>query len=185
MTPLTSLWLPILLSAVLVFVASSVIHMLLPYHRNDFRPVPDEERVQADLRRAGLAPGEYAIPYAGSPKAMSDPAFLARTEAGPSALLTILRPGGPALGRTLALWFLYVLVVSVVAGYVAGRALGPFAPYGEVFRFAGTAAIAAYALGIWQQTIWFGKPWTTSLKASFDGVVYALITAGVFGWLWG
>lgn len=185
MTPLTSLWLPILLASVLVFAASSVIHMLLPYHRGDFRPVPDEDRVMADLRRAGLAPGEYALPHAGSPKQMQDAAFQEKLKAGPHALLTVLPAGGPSMARLLGLWFAYIVVVSVVAAYVAGRALGPFAPYLDVFRFAGSAAFAAYALWPWPQAIWYGKPVRNALKSSFDGVVYALLTAGVFGWLWG
>ena len=50
MVPLTSLWLPILLSAVVVFAASSIIHMVLPYHRNDFKKLPDEEGFLAALR---------------------------------------------------------------------------------------------------------------------------------------
>jgi hypothetical protein len=185
MVPLASLWLPILLAAVLVFAASSIIHMVLPYHRNDFRPVPDEDRLMADLRRSALAPGEYAVPRAASAKAMSDPAFQAKLAEGPSALIAILPPGGPQMGKTLGLWFAYTLVVSAFAGYVASRAAGPFADYLEVFRFAGSAAFAAYVLGPWQQSIWYGRPWSTTLKSTFDGIVYALLTGGVFGWLWG
>jgi hypothetical protein len=185
MTPLPSLWLPILAAAVVVFAASSVIHMLLPYHRNDFRSVPDEDRLQAGLREAGLEPGQYMVPRAATPKEMSDPAYQARSKAGPTALLTILPAGGSSMGRALGLWFAYVVAVSVVAAYVAGRSLEPSAPYLEVFRFAGTAAFAAYALGPWPESIWYGRPLSTTLRNTFDGVVYALLTAGVFGWLWG
>ncbi len=37
MVSLMSLWIPILVSAVIVFVLSSIIHMVLPYHRTDLR----------------------------------------------------------------------------------------------------------------------------------------------------
>jgi hypothetical protein len=103
---------------------------------------------------------------------------------GPVAVVTIRPAGPPFMGKALILWFLLAVVVSLVAGYVAGRALSPGADYLEVFRFVGTTALAGYVFGTWQQSIWFGRPWSTTLKTSFDGVVYALLTAGIFGWLW-
>ena len=76
MVPVMSLWAPILLSAVLVFVASAVIHMILPYHRSDYRKVPSEDAVMESLRRLGVPPGNYVMPHARSPKDMKDPAFI-------------------------------------------------------------------------------------------------------------
>jgi hypothetical protein len=184
MTPLTILWLPIIISAVGVFIASSLIHMVLKYHQNDFRRVPSEDQLIEDLRRANLAPGEYAVPHAATPRDMDDPAYIEKATRGPVALLTVVPNGKPSMTKPLALWFLFSLIVSLTAGYVAGRALAPGAEYLEVFRFVGTTALAAYVFGLWQQSIWFGRPWSTTLKSSFDGVVYALLTAGVFGWLW-
>ena len=46
MVSISALWLPILLSAVIVFVASSIIHMVLPVHRGDYRKLPEEDRVR-------------------------------------------------------------------------------------------------------------------------------------------
>lgn len=184
MTPLSALWMPVVLSAVLVFIASSVAHMVLRYHQTDFRRIPSEDQVLEQLREAGLAPGEYAAPHAASPKDMNDPAFVEKMKRGPVALLTILPGGPPSMTRPLALWFLLSLIISLTAGYVAARALGPRADYLDVFRFVGTTAFAGYVYGLWQQSIWYGRPWRTTLKSSFDGLVYALLTAGVFGWLW-
>jgi hypothetical protein len=186
MVPLTELWLPILTSAALVFVVSSIIHMVLPYHRTDYARVGDEEQMRDDLRRASLAPGQYAVPHAATPKDLSSPEYAAKLEQGPVAFMTVLPNGKPFMGKSLGLWFLYSVIVSVVAGYVASRALPlpAVTTYGDVFRFVGTAAFAGYVLGGWQESIWFGRPWGTTLKSSMDGLIYALLTAGVFGWLW-
>lgn len=184
MVPLTQLLLPILISAALVFVVSSIIHMVLPYHRTDFAPVPDEDRLMDDLRAAGLTPGDYVVPHVRTPAELSSPEYLAKRERGPVAFITVVPSGKTGMGGTLAAWFLYAVIVSLVAGYVAGRALPPGAPYGEVFRFVGTTALAGYVFALWQQSIWYGRPWSSTLKSSFDGLVYALLTAGVFGWLW-
>jgi hypothetical protein len=182
MVPILSLWLPILAAAVLVFVASSVIHMLLKYHANDYAQVPNEVVVAESLRP--LAPGQYVLPYAGSMKAMSEPAFVEKQARGPVALLTIKRPGPPDMVRSLALWFVFSVIVSIFVAYITGRALGPGADYLAVFRFAGTSAFLAYAVGTWSESIWFARPWSTTLKNTIDGVIYAAVTAGAFGWLW-
>ncbi len=123
MVSLTALWLPILLSAVIVFIASSIIHMVLPYHRSDYRQLPDEDKLLATLRAAGLKPGLYHFPFC-TRKDMT------------------------------------------------------------VFHVAGTAAFLAYCLGPLVNGIWKGQPWSVVLKESFDGLIYSLLTAGTFGWLW-
>ena len=64
MVPITALWLPILLSAVIVFIVSALIHMALPIHKSDYRKLPDEERVLDALRSAGVTPGRrYHFPF--------------------------------------------------------------------------------------------------------------------------
>ena len=115
---------------------------------------------------------------------MRSPEFLAKREKGPIMMMTVLRPGPPTMGKQLALWFLYSLLVSLFGGYVAGISLGPDASYLAVFRIVGTVTFAAYALGLWQNSIWFGKAWSITLKSTFDGLIYALVTGGSFGWLW-
>jgi hypothetical protein len=184
MVSLLSLGLPILLSAVIVFVASSVIHMVLPIHRNDLQRVPREDDLREALARAGLAPGDYAIPHAGSPAGMKDPTFIEKMTSGPVAFLTVAPSGPPSMGMNLALWFGYLLVVSVCAAYVAGRALPPGAHYLQVFRFAGCAAFLAYSMSLPQNSIWWKRNWSMTLKTMLDGLIYAGLTAGTFGWLW-
>ncbi len=184
MVTIPELWVPILLSAVLVFLASSVIHMFLGYHSGDQAAVPSEDQVRAALRTASIPPGDYAIPRAGSMKEMSDPDFIAKQEEGPVALLTVLPRGPIRMGPLLGKWFGFLVVVGLVVAYLSGRVLGPEAAYLDVFRVAGTVAFAAYALGEWPQSIWFGRKWSTTLKNTLDGFIYAFLTAGVFGWLW-
>lgn len=184
MVTIPELWIPVVLAAVLVFVASSIIHMLLGYHAGDYEPVPSEEAVRTVLRQASIPPGDYAIPRAGSMKEMGEPAFIAKQEEGPVLVMTVLPNGPIRLGPLLAKWFAFLLGVSVIVAYLAGRTVGPGADYLQVFRVAGTVAFVAYGVGSWPQSIWYGKKWSTTLKDTFDGFVYALLTAGVFGWLW-
>lgn len=184
MVPLMSLWMPILVSAVIVFVASSIIHMVLPYHRNDLRKVPKEEDVMDALRRFNIPPGDYAVPHAGSPEGMKKPEFVAKMKKGPIVLMTIAAGGPPSMGTSLLLWFLYAVLVSVFAAYVAGRAVAPGAHYLAVFRLVGCTAFMGYSLALLQNSIWYKRNWGTTLKSVFDGLVYGLLTAGTFGWLW-
>jgi hypothetical protein len=184
MVPATSLWLPILLSAVIVFVASSVMHMVLRYHRADYARLPAEEEILAAMRTAGVPPGDYLFPWAGSPAAMKDPAYVEKRKRGPTGLLTVMQGGMPSMAPYLAKWFVYCIVVSLFAAYIAGRALGPGVPYLSVFRFVGSTAFVGYSLALWQNSIWYGRKWSTTLKSNFDGLIYGLLTAGVFGWLW-
>ncbi len=184
MVPVMSLWIPILVAAVFVFVASSVIHMALKYHKSDFARLPDEDAVLEALRGFAIPPGDYVMPYAGSSKAMGEPEFLEKVNRGPVALMTVMPNGPVKMGMSLTLWFLYCVVVGIFAAYIAGRALGPGADYLAVFRFAGATAFIGYALALWQNSIWLKRSWSTTLKSTFDGLVYGLLTAGVFGWLW-
>jgi hypothetical protein len=181
--PLTMLLLPILLSAVVVFVASSVIHMMLRWHSGDFSPLPNEDAVMAELRRSGVGPGDYAVPYASSMAEMNDSAYQEKVKLGPVAFITVGR-NELGMGRSLAFWFVYTVVVAIFAGYVAGRALGPGADYLAVFRFTGATALAGYSLALAQQSIWYNRSWGSTARSMTDGLIYALLTAGVFGWLW-
>lgn len=184
MVMLAALWLPILLSAVLVFLASSVIHMVLGYHANDFGAVPDEDRVMEALRAAGVQPGQYVLPHATDREAMASEAYLAKSERGPVALLTVTESGPPRVGKQLGRWFVYLVVAGILIAYVAGLALDRGEPYMEVFRLVSSTAFLAYTVALWQEPVWYGRSWSMTVKNTLDGLIYALLTAGVFGWLW-
>lgn len=184
MVPVLSLWLPILLSAVLVFVASSIMHMVLKYHANEMGRFPKEDQMIAALRPLNIPPGDYFLPYAGSMKAQKSPEFLEKMNKGPVIIATVVPSGPPTMASSLALWFLYSVVVSIFAAYIAGRAVQPGAHYLAVFRFAGCTAFAGYSLALLQNPIWYKRNWGATLTLMFDGLVYGLLTAGTFGWLW-
>jgi hypothetical protein len=184
MVGLDALWLPILLSSVIVFAASSAVHMFLPWHKSDYRRIPREDEVLEALRALAVPPGDYMGPQASSMQEMRSPEFAEKMKKGPGVILTVVRGGSTEMGKSLALWFLYIAVVGIFAAYVAGRALTAGAPYLSVFRFAGATAFIGYSLALWQLSIWYRRSWITTIKATVDGLVYALLTAGVFGWLW-
>ena len=184
MVGISALWMPILLSAVIVFIVSSVIHMLTPFHWNDWRKLPKEDETMGALRPFNIPPGDYAVPSAGSPKGMKDPKFIEKMSKGPVAFMTVVPSGPPAMGSNLVMWFLYSVVVSFFAAYIAGRALAPGANYLHVFRFVGASAFLCYAMGLPQNSIWYKRNWGTTIKTMIDGLIYALMTAGTFGWLW-
>ncbi|HET8797089.1 MAG TPA: hypothetical protein VFO89_05365 [Thermoanaerobaculia bacterium] len=184
MTPLTALWLPILLSAVIAFIASSIIHMFLGYHAGDYPAVPDEQKFRDAVGPLGIPPGDYMVPRASTTAEMRTPEFDQKMKDGPVVVMTIIPPGPMAMGRSLALWFVYQIIISLFAGYIASRALGTGADYLDVFRFAGTTAFLGYAAALWQMTIWYRRSLGTTIRSTIDGLIYALLTAGVFGWLW-
>ncbi len=136
------------------------------------------------VRRFDIPPGDYVVPHAGSPAGMKKPEFVEKMKKGPLVLMTIAPGGPPSMSMNLSLWFLYSVVVSVFAAYIAGRAVGPGATYLAVFRFVGAAAFMGYSLALLQNSIWYKRNWGTTLKSMFDGLVYGLLTAGTFGWLW-
>jgi hypothetical protein len=185
MVSIFSLWAPILLAAVLVLMVSSIIHMFLTYHNSDHSNVGDEDGVMDALRSFNIPPGDYAIPCAGGIEGMKSDAFREKVEKGPVSFFTVLPPGAMFdMGKSLTQWFLYSVLVGVVAAYLGGRVLDPGADYLSVFRVTGTVAFCCYSLGLPQRSIWFHQKWSTSFKSMFDGFVYASVTAGAFGWLW-
>jgi hypothetical protein len=184
MVSLTALWLPIVLSAVVVFIASSIIHMVFKYHNSEYGQLPEEAAVLEAMRSAKVGPGFYAFPYAGSMKEMGTPEMMEKFAQGPVGTANIRPNGPPAMGKHLTIWFLYCVVVGLFAGYLASRTLAPGTDYLQVFRVVGCASFMAYAFAYFANAIWSMNPWSMSLKHAFDGLVYALLTAGIYGWLW-
>jgi hypothetical protein len=183
MVPLAALWLPIVLSAVIVFIASSIMHMVLPYHKSDYSQLPNEDTVRATLRAANLKRGLYVMPYC-THKDMKSPETMAKYKEGPVGFITILPSGPPAMPKFLIQWFVYCLVIGFFVAYLAAHTIAPGTNYLEVFRVVGTAAFLAYGLGLVINGIWKGQMWGNTMKEVFDGLVYSLLTAGTFGWLW-
>jgi hypothetical protein len=184
MISLGALWLPILLSAVAVFIVSSIIHMVLKYHNNDYGPVPDEAKVMEALRGFAVPPGDYVMPRCADMKEMGSAEYIEKQKQGPNIIMTVL-PNRPSnMGPSLAGWFAFSLVVGLLVAYVTRLALPAGAEYMEVSRVAGAVGFCCYAMGEIPNSIWYKKSWTSTLKNVLDGLVYGLFTGGVFGWLW-
>ena len=184
MVPLTALWLPILLAAIIVFMGSSILHMVLRYHRSDYRQIPQEEAVLTSLRDAGLARGVYMFPFVCGPQEQKKPEIQAKFRQGPVGILTVMPSGPMNMGKYLGSWFLFCLVISFFVAYLVGHTLPPGSNYLQVFRVAGTAAFMTYGLGHITNAIWGGQPASNTAKHVLDGLIYGLLTAGTFGWLW-
>jgi hypothetical protein len=183
MTGLSSLWLPILLSSVIVFVVSAIIHMAPLWHKSDYPKVPNEDRLMDALRPLGIPPGDYMIPRS-SPAEMRTPAFAEKIKRGPVMIATVMPNAMPSMARNLVLWFFYTGAVGFFAAYVAGRALPPGAEYLRVFQLVGATSFIGYSMALWQMSIWYSRGWSMTIKETADGLIYALLTAGAFGWLW-
>ncbi len=184
MVPLGSLLLPTLVSAVVVFFLSWLIHMVLKYHKNDFVKLANEDGVMDALRRFEIPAGDYMMPCGSGPESMKDPAFLEKLKKGPVVVMTVIGGGGWGMGKSLLQWFIFCFIVSFFSAYVAGHALDPGSSYLEVYRFAGCTAFMGYGLAQAQDSIWYKRKWSTTFKNMFDALLYGLFTGGVFGSMW-
>jgi hypothetical protein len=180
----SALFVPALLATVLVFVASSVIHMVIRWHNADYRKLSNEDEVRAAIRKSAPAPGQYVLPHCADSKEMANPQMQQKFEEGPNAVVWLRANGGVKLAPFLGAWIVYVLVVSLLVGYVAASALPDIASYEKVFQVVGATAWLAYAWGGPSDSIWKGRPWVSTFRGLVDGLVYALLTAAAYAWLW-
>ena len=182
--PFGSLWLPVIVSAVVVFVTSSILHMALKYHRADYKTLPNEDAVRQALAKGNPPPGIYFTPYCPDHAKMKEPAIKEKFEKGPVAILSVLPNGAPLLPKHLAQWFAFSVSVSFVAAYVARHTLHPGEDGMLVMRITGTVAFAAYALAHVSDPIWKGQPWANTLRSVLDGAIYSVLTGLVFRLMW-
>ncbi len=184
MTVLASLWLPILISVVAVFVASWALHMLPLWHKNDYPAVPNEAAARAALAPLAIPPGEYMLPRCKTHAEMRTPEFMEKLNQGPVMILTVVPNGPPRMGKMLAQWTLYVALVTGFAACLARHALADGANPHRVFHHVAFAAFGGHALALVQMSIWYRRSWGSTLKAALDGLIYAAITGLIFAWRW-
>lgn len=175
------LWLPILVSSVLVFFVSGIIWMVFKWHNSDYKKTIDEASVRDAL--GGASPGYYVLPYCMDPAEFKDPEMQQKFKAGPVGYITIVPNGLPQLAPKLVSIFIYFVLVSILCAYIVSRTLTPDADYLTVFRIAGTVAFIANGIALIPENIWFGRPWSMTVKNLVDALIYGLLTGGVFGWL--
>lgn len=184
MTDLATLWLPILLSAVFVFIASSILHTVIPWHLGDYRRLPDEEGARRALAAMAIPPGDYTVPHCASTKEMGSDEFMAKLSEGPNVMMTVRPNGAYRMGPPLIQWLILTLVVALVTGCMAAAVLAPGATTGAIWHVAGLTTLLAYGVGSWSESIWFGRKWSSTVKSTIDSAIYAAITAATFAWLW-
>mgnify|MGYP001821464976 FL=1 len=177
------LWLPIVVSAVVVFVAGSVIWMAMPWHKKEWQKTLDEEAVRAALK--GCEPGMYTVPHCADRSEYNQPEMQQKLVDGPQAFVTVVPSGLPRMGGKLLMMFGYNLLVAIVCAYVVSRTLSAGADYLAIFRISGTIAFIAYGMAYVQESIWFGRKWSSTVFTFVDALIYALLTGGLFGWLAG
>lgn len=182
MTPLADLWLPILVSGVAVFLLSALMWMVMPHHKKDFSALPDEDGLMA-LLRGRVSGGQYSFPHCDGHAKMKDPAWQAKQKLGPSGLLYLM-PGCPNMGKAMILSLIHNLVIAALVAFVASHTLHPGADIKSIFRIIGTTTVLAYCGARFADAIWMGHSWRAVATQVIDGVVYGIVTAGIFGALW-
>ena len=185
MVPVMSLLVPILVASVIVFIASSIIHMVTPFHKGDLKRVPNEDGVMSALRNFNLAPGDYAMPLPSSMAAMGSPEFQAKMAAGPVVMMTVRPSGKHNMTTNLVQWFVYSVRGVAVCRLRRGRraAAGRRLPQGVPDRrLRGVHRLRHGACSRRR----FGAERTGGQRcaAVADGLLYGLLTGGTFGWLW-
>lgn len=176
-----TLWLPIIVSAAIAFVAGAVIWMVMPWHKNEWKRTPDEESVRVALK--GCPPGMYTVPNVVDQADFKKPEVQQKLIEGPQAYVTVVSSGLPKMGGKLVMMFVYNLLVAIVSAYMVSRTLPADADYLMIFRVSGTVAFIAYGMAYVQESVWFGRQWSSTVKTFLDALIYAVLTGGVFGWL--
>jgi hypothetical protein len=183
MISLGQLWLPILVTAIAVFAASSLVHMVFA---GTF-PTTAGSRTRTTCARwcarARPVPGSTSSRIAPIPRRWAAE-MVARFKEGPIGVLVLRPVGMPSMGKPLGLWFGLNLLVAILAGYLACRTLAAGSSFPQIFRVVGLFTFAAYAIGPLQQAVWMGKPWASACKEAGDALIYGVVTGLVFGWLW-
>jgi hypothetical protein len=182
--PHYSIWLPVLVAAIAVFLASSLVHMLFKWHNSSYRPLANEDEVAAAIRAGNATPGMYVLPYCADMKKMREEAMLQKYRQGPIGFITLMPPRAPSMGKPLALWFGYNLLVACVGGCLAWSYVGPGGSHHAAAHAAAVVALMAYGGGPIQEGIWWGRPWGSVFKNLLDALIYAFVTALAFAWLW-
>jgi hypothetical protein len=184
MVSLVSLWLPIVLSAVGVFIASSIIHMVFKYHASDHNQIPNEDAVRAAIRAGNPSPKQYFIPWAADMAAFKGEEMKRKLAEGPVAVVHVGPNGEKGMGAAFGGWIVFSLVISFTVAYVASTTLEAGTASLKVLQVTGTVGWLAYAAGQVPSSIWMKKPWSVTWKEVLDGLIYGLVTGGFFAWLW-
>ncbi len=181
---LLQLWQPILLGTFLAWVASALIHMLVKYHNSDYQQLSNEHEVLSAIRNGSPALGIHTLPYCADLAEMNNPAVQEKFNKGPVAMLTVFPNGMPPMGKLMVQQISYFLFGCILIAYCATLALTPGSEYMVVFRFVSAVGFLTFGWANIPLSIWYGHPWSTTVKYLLDAMIYGLVVAGSFAWLW-
>jgi hypothetical protein len=185
MNALLALWWPILLSAVVVFAISSLVHMVIKWHASDYSKLANEDAVRDVIRAGHPAPGRYIMPHCAEMKDMASEAMVKKYREGPVGHFTLGPSGVPNLGKYLGLWFLWSVAIAVVAAFLASRLIGwDHAHARAAAKLVAAVTFIAHGFGTVSESIWMMRPWSESAKYLLDAALYAIGSGLVFLWLW-
>jgi hypothetical protein len=184
MNDLLQLWLPIVLTAVFVFIASSLIHMVFKWHNSDYKKLNNEDEVGAVIRAGNNAPGQYVLPHCMDMKEMQGEAMMKKYIEGPIGFITLKKNGAPNMGPALMMWFVFTVFIAGSAALITLTSVGLQAHPHLAAHSVGTISLLAYCGGSIQQGIWMGRPWRSVMKDLLDGFIYATISAFTFMYFW-
>ncbi|RMH26081.1 MAG: hypothetical protein D6693_07735 [Planctomycetota bacterium] len=181
---ITELWIPILVSAVAAWIVQAIVWTVMPHRKKEWRKVGDDDAFKAAIRGFNLEPGYYMFPWCDDPSKAKDAEFHKKMNEPPLGTLH-LWAGRRSMGACMAWSFVFNLAASVSVAYLAWEALErPGVDYLKVFQITGAAAFLAYTFALIPGGIWFGKPIKSMAYDVADGLAVALLTGGIFGWLW-
>ncbi|MGH7583715.1 MAG: hypothetical protein ACREL5_10870 [Gemmatimonadales bacterium] len=184
MTGIGLLLLPIVVSTLAVFILSAIIHTALPWHRSDFATIPNEDGVLNALRPFALPPGDYMAPSPLTAGGMRSPEFMDKRNRGPVFLMTVMPNGAFSMGKYLGVWFVWVLIVAIVVGFITGHIVAPGGNRHVVFHHATVLTFLSYGMANVPASIWYHRKWSTTGKDLIDAAIYGVATGLVFMWMW-
>ena len=181
---LLQLWMPILLGTVLAWIASAIIHVVVKYHNSDYQTLSNEEEVMTAVRNGSPALGIHSLPYCADMSEMNKPEVQEKFKKGPVAILTVFPNGLPNMAILMPQQISFFLVGCILIAYCATQVLTAGADYLVVFRFVSTVGFLAFGWAMIPMSIWFGHSWSSTAKYLVDALIYSLVVAGSFAWLW-
>jgi len=181
---LLQLWMPILGASVIAWLASGLIHMLIKYHNSDFQKIENEDEVMTAVGQGSPSLGLHHFPHCADMSEMANEDMQQKMIKGPVGMLVMFPNGLPNMGKYLGQQFAYFLVGNALIAYCATLVLLPGAEFLTVFRFFSAVGFIAFGWACIPYSIWFGFQWSMTAKYLLDALIYALVVAATFAWLW-
>lgn len=176
---LTSLLVPIVLSAIALFFASFLSWMVLQLHRDDWKKLDKEDEFLKAMQNLDVPLGNYMFPGWNSPDEMKSEEYQQKWNAGPSGIMTVFPKVN--MGKKLVLTFVYFLIISFALAYLSTLAIAPGAEFMAVFQFMAIAGFLTFLSANVQHSIWFHN---RILGHVIESILYALIVGFIFGLMW-